>query len=146
MPKISGQFTGNATMQTNISLPNAPEQEVSFADISGAQKVSDPNWKDTKVTFEFGSDLTRGSGLQRGFFVNEHPNGECDCGVAEAKVTTVNGQQILEGTWRYTHGTGSFDGISGGGTFKGRMKSPTEFEISWEGNYRLREAEVRRAA
>lgn len=144
MPKLSGHFTGKAQEQTNISLPD--DHQVSFAEITGPQSVNDPNWKNSKVTYSVSSDLTRGNGRQRGYFVNERPNGDCDCGVCEAKVTTVNGQVMMEGTWKFTHGKGMFDGIQGGGTFKGRMTSPTEVDIAWEGNYQLAAQQTRLAA
>lgn len=47
-------------------------------------------------------------------------------------------------SWKYTHGHGKFAGITGNGKFKGRMTSPTEFQMSWEGSYQL-EAKTRAA-
>jgi len=43
----------------------------------------------------------------------------------------------MAGTWKYSGGTGAFANISGGGTYKGRITSPTEVETGWEGNYQL---------
>jgi hypothetical protein len=43
----------------------------------------------------------------------------------------------MEGTYKNIGGTGRLAGISGGGTYKGRITSPTEVETSWEGNYQL---------
>ena len=37
-------------------------------------------------------------------------------------------QITLEGTWRFSGGTGGLTGLSGAGTFKGRMTSPTGVE------------------
>jgi len=54
-----------------------------------------------------------------------------------SKIATASGQVTIEGTWRYAGGTGQFQGITGGGTYKGRMTSPVEFENSWEGKYQL---------
>jgi hypothetical protein len=43
----------------------------------------------------------------------------------------------MEGSWQYTGGTGTFSGITGGGTYKGRITSPTEVQVNWEGTYQL---------
>ena len=125
MPNMTGHFTGTSTMQTNISLRDTPQHEMSLMEIMGLQTVSDDNWKDAKMTYWGSSDLIRGNGQQRGYFVNEHPNGDCDYGTFEGEVSNVNGQITIEGTWKYTHGTGKFAGITGNGKFKGRMTSPT---------------------
>ena len=137
MPNLSGHFTGRCTLQTNLFLHDTPGHELSIAYITGPNAVNDENWKNVNVSYWVTSDLTNGSGTQRGYFVNQHPNGDCDCGSCESKVTNNNGQVTFEGTWRYTNGQGQFVGITGGGTFRGRMTSPTDIDIAWEGNYEL---------
>jgi hypothetical protein len=83
--------------------------------------------------------MVHGKGHERGYFVNEHANGDHEGGEYEARVSTSsNGQMTMEGTWKYTHGTGQFSGISGSGKFKGHMTSPSEVEVSFEGSYQLR--------
>jgi hypothetical protein len=47
------------------------------------------------------------------------------------------GKPQAKGTWKYVDGTGIFQGLKGGGTYKGRMTSPTEVENMWEGTYEL---------
>jgi len=137
MPNFSGRFSGRSNLQTNLSLHDTPGHELSLIQIAGPNMVSDENWKDCNVTYWISSDLIQGNGQQRGYFINEHPNGDCDCGTSDAKVTNNNGQITMEGTWRYTHGRGKFADISGNGTFRGRLISPTEVEIQWDGNYQL---------
>jgi len=137
MPSLSGHFTGHCNMQSNISLSDTPGHELSIAHITGPNDVNDENWRNVKVQYFVTSDLVNGNGQQHGYFVNEHPNGDRDCGSCESKVTNNNGQVTFEGTWRYTQGQGQFAGITGGGTFRGRMTSPTDFDIRWEGNYQL---------
>jgi hypothetical protein len=106
-------------------------------EITGLQKASDENWKDAKMTYWGHGDFTRGTGQQCGYFVDVHANGDRDCGTFEGKVSTTNNQVTIEGTWKYTEGTGKFEGITGNGTFKGLMVSPTEIDMSWEGSYQL---------
>jgi hypothetical protein len=138
MPNVTGNFTGKCTVQTNCSLHDTPGHEMSLMEVRGSQVTSDDNWKDAKVNYWVTSDLTQGRGVQHGYFVNDHPNGDRDCGSFEGKMSVnANGQGTMEGMWKYTHGTGMFSGISGGGKFNGRLTSPTEVEMSWEGSYQL---------
>jgi hypothetical protein len=48
------------------------------------------------------------------------------------------GKPQAKGTWKYVDGTGIFQGLKGGGTYKGRMTSPTEVEIRGKGRTSLR--------
>ena len=137
MPNLTGRFTGKSIVQTSISLDDIPEHEFALCQITGQQIISDENWKDVNVTYWGTSDLIQGFGPLRGYFVNEHPNGDRDCGTYDGHVSIVNGEVTLEGTWRYTHGSGQFASISGNGRFKGRMISPDEVDMSWQGNYQI---------
>jgi hypothetical protein len=74
---------------------------------------------------------------QTGYFMNRHPNGDVDRGTFQGKITTAAGVVTMEGSWQYTGGTGTFSGITGGGTYKGRITSPTEVQVNWEGTYQL---------
>ena len=81
-------------------------------------------------------DLVAGSGSQRGYFLNVHQDGNWDTGSFEGKVTTTSQGVTLEGSW-YSGGTGKLKGLTGGGTYKGRLTSPTEVEMTWDGVYQL---------
>ena len=81
--------------------------------------------------------MIAGIGPQRGYFVNEHADGDRDFGTFEGKIVTAGGEVTIEGIWKYTGGTGNFQGLTGGGTYKGRMTSATEVENTWEGTYEL---------
>jgi hypothetical protein len=137
MPNLIGSFTGKFVVQTSIALDDIPEHEFQLSKVTGTQSVSDENWRDVNVTFWGTTDLIQGFGPLRGYFVNEHPNGDRDCGAYDGHISIVQGEVSLEGTWRYTHGTGQFASISGNGRFRGRMTSPTEVEMSWQGSYQI---------
>jgi hypothetical protein len=135
---MTSHFTGQSTVQANFSLQDIPGHEMCLMEINGLQSSSDENWKDAKIHYWVTTDMIRGNGQQRGYFINEHPNGDRDCGTFEGTISSnANGQITLEGTWKYTHGTGKFSDISGGGKFRGRMTSPTEVDMSVEGSYQL---------
>jgi hypothetical protein len=137
MPTVTGSFSGSTTSQTIATLNDMPYHEMRLATISGIQKTSDPMWNDARITYCDTADLTAGNGPHRGYFTNTHPNGDQDFGSFEGMVRTTDGNVTLEGNWKYTGGTGQFKGISGGGTYKGRLTSPTEVENNWEGKYEL---------
>jgi hypothetical protein len=81
--------------------------------------------------------LIAGNGPQNRYFVNEHADGDRDLGTFEGMIVTASGEVTIEGVWKYTGGTGNFEGLTGGGTYKGRMTSPTAVENTWEGTYEL---------
>jgi hypothetical protein len=147
MTNFTSTFTGKSTVQANFSLHDIPEHEISMMEVHGLQSSSDENWKDARVNYWVTSDLIRGQGQQSGYFVNVHPNGDRDCGTFEGSVSmNASGQGTIEGTWKYTHGTGQFSGLSGNGKFKGKLNSPTEVDMSVEGSYQFATGAGTRAA
>ena len=137
MPNVSGSFVGRTNSQSMVSLKDVPNHELSLVEIGGPQTASDPLWAGSTVLYWGMSDLVSGSGAQTGYFMNRHANGDTDRGTFEAKITSAAGVVTLDGTWKFAGGTGAFSGLSGGGTFKGRMTSPTEVETRREGSYQL---------
>jgi hypothetical protein len=137
MPNITGSFVGRANSQAMMALKDVPNHELSLVEISGPQTASDPLWNGATVSYWGMADVVSGSGTQKGYFINQHANGDTDRGTFECTVTTAGGAVTLEGTWRFSGGTGALTGLSGSGTFRGRMTSPTEVETSWEGAYQL---------
>jgi hypothetical protein len=140
MPECSGSFSGRATSQMTISLPDAFNHDLSLLEVRGVQKSTDQHWDNAKITYWGTADLIAGNGPQRGYFVNEHADGDRDFGTFEGKIITTGGEIAIDGNWKYTGGTGKFRGLTGGGTYKGRMTSPTEVENTWQGGYELAEA------
>jgi hypothetical protein len=137
MPNLTGSFKGRDVLQTRVATEDVPNHELNLMQVKGLQKSSDPRWDNAKLTYTATADLVDGHGAQRGYFVNEHTDGDRDFGSFEGKITTADGQVTIEGTWRFTAGTGKLAGITGGGSYKGRLTSPTEVENNWEGTYQL---------
>jgi hypothetical protein len=142
MPAISGSFSGKANWQTVGTLKDVPDHDVSLAEISGPQQSSDPEWNGSRVTYWGIADLMAGNGTQRGYFINEHPDGDSDRGTFEGTVTAAVNQVNLSGNWTFTGGTGKLNGITGSGTYRGRMTSATQVEMEWEGTYELAETKA----
>jgi hypothetical protein len=137
MPDISGSFSGKAGVQTAVSLTDTPGHEIQVAEIRGSQRSTDENWNGAGLTYWGVADIVNGNGIQKGYYVNERADGDRDCGTFEGKVTTAQGQTTIEGTWQTVTGTGKFTGVKAGGTYKGRMTSPTDIEMTWDGHYEL---------
>ena len=50
---------------------------------------------DSKITYWGTADLIAGNGPQRGYFVNEHSDGDRDFGTFEGRIATSDGQVTL---------------------------------------------------
>ncbi len=139
MPNFTGNLKGTTTSQTLVCLNDTPEHTMILRSSTAQHTSSDEHFNHTRHITWGTADLIRGQGHERGYFMSEHSNGDCDCGTFECKVSTnANGLITVEGTWKFTHGTGQFTGITGNGSFKGRMISPTESESTYEGSYQLK--------
>ena len=108
-----------------------------IAEIHAIQKSPDPNWNNSQLIYHGVTDLVAGTGTQHGYYVNEHADGDRDCGAFEGKVTMAGDQAMIDGTFTFTSGTGKLKGIRGNGNFKGRQISPTEIEMTWNGTYEV---------
>ncbi len=141
MPSITGSFAGRIKQQSALSLTDQPNHGMSIAEVSGTQKSPDPLWNNASITYWGVTDLLDGKGSQRGYYNNVHGNNGREWGTFEGKVTTAGG--AVDGTWRIVGGDGEFRGVTGSGTFKTVMKSETELEATWAGNYQLAQAQTR---
>jgi len=137
MPDITGVFSGTFTSQTLVLSRDQPGHQLSLAEISGVQKSSDPDWNGVRMTFWGTRDIQSGQGPERGYFLNEHPGGDRCWGTLEGKVAATETSLTGEGTFRFTGGTGKFAGITGHGTYRGRMTSPVTVETEWAGTYQV---------
>jgi hypothetical protein len=142
MPSVTGSFSGKITKQSGLLLTDQPNHELGIAEVSGTQKSADPLWNDAKIAYWGITDLLDGKGTQRGYYNNVHGEGGRDWGTFEGQVTTAGGGMTVEGTWKFAGGDGEYRGVTGGGNFKIVMKSETELEATWDGNYELAKAQT----
>ncbi len=145
MPAFSGSFHGMVRGESTVNAAVQPGHMLGLAAISGTQTTEDRNWNGVPMTYWGISDMVGGGGTQHGYFSDDHGAAGRDFGTFEGKISMVNGQPTVEGTWEYTGGTGDFSNLSGGGTFTTRMTSPTDVEATWEGAYELGAAKARSA-
>jgi hypothetical protein len=137
MPAFSGSFTGKITSQSLFVLGDQPNHTLGLGELNGIQKSADEKWNNSAIRYWATTEITDTRGIQRGYFVNDHGATGVDRGSFEGNVSIAGGQITVEGTWKYSGGTGSFGGITGGGTFKTKLTSPTDVEATWQGTYEL---------
>jgi len=137
MNHMAGSFAGKITKQSTLTPTDQPNHVMNIAEVHGTQKSSDPLWNNSKIAYWGVTDLLNGKGTQHGYYYDNHAGAGNDWGTFEAKVTTVSGEMIVEGTFKFAGGDGKYRGITGGGKFKSVMKSETELECTWDGKYEL---------
>jgi len=142
MPNFSGSFSGTIRTQTVVSIPDQADHSLSLAEVTGTQKSTDPRWNNSTINYWATTDAIGTQGIQRGYFVNGHGSAGSDRGTFEGTVSIVAGQPVVQGRWQYSGGEGSFADITGGGTFRTKLTSPTTLEATWEGAYELAEAKA----
>ena len=140
--KITGQFSGKVRGQAMVTVAHQENHILMVVGVHGPQKTADPLWQNVRISYWGTSDLVNGSGPQSGYWCNTHANGDRDWGTFEGKITTSGQQVSMEGTYKWTGGTGKFKGITGGGTYKGHFPSPTDVVNDWQGEYTLASAKA----
>src|SRR6266851_8938861 len=142
MPAVSGSFSGNVNVQTALAVTDQSNHELNVAEIGGTQKSTDEKWNNARITYWGITDAVKGKGSQRGYFVNDHGEDGRDWGTFEGRVATNGTEITVEGTYRFTGGSGKFKDITGNGTFKTKMSSPREVQATWQGTYELASAKA----
>ena len=140
--KISGTFFGKITTQAAASLFHEGNHALTLVVVAGPQTSPDPLWNGAQITYWGTSDLQNGNGPQKGYWCNEHTDGDRDWGTFEGNITTSGQQVSMEGTYQFTGGTGKFTGLTGGGKYKGHFPSVTDVVNNWEGEYTLASAKA----
>src|SRR5512134_709872 len=142
MNHVTGSFTGKITQQSTLKLTDQPDHAMNIAEVQGTQKSSDSLWNNSKIAYWGVTDLLDGKGTQHGYYENNHPGTGRDWGTFKGRVTMVCGGMTVEGTFKFAGGDGKYRGITGGGKFKSVMKSETEIECTWAGDYELTKSQA----
>src|SRR5689334_6558848 len=137
MAHAEGAYSGRMQSHAVSIVPDQPGHEVGVTVISGFQTSADGHWDGAKMTYWGLSDTVGGNGRQHGYFRNEHKTGEQTYGTFDARVTTTGTEVVVEGQWQFSGGTGRYAKVSGSGPFTAKLTSPTDVEMTWEGNYEL---------
>src|SRR5437868_15118272 len=86
MTSLTGSFSGRATSQSTLALHDVSNHDLNLLEVRGVQKSPDEEWNNSKITYWGTADLIAGNGPQRGYFVNEHSDGDRDFGTFEGRI------------------------------------------------------------
>jgi hypothetical protein len=142
---ISGKITAAYAHQDSIVVGDFPGHVMSLSTSEGTNANSGDNafMDGAKVVNLSYADLMMGNGSHLGYILFAK-NGDTAYSKWEGKITTVLSAKGLpetsfEGTFTYTKGTGTFEKITGNGTYKGTFTSMTEYTVDWQSEYSIGE-------
>ncbi len=142
MKHMTGSFRGKITQQCTLTLTDRSNHVINIAEVHGTRKTSESLWNNSKNAYWGFTDLLNGKGKQQGYFGDNHPGTGRVWGTYEGRVTTFDGGMIVEGTFKFAGGDGKFRSITGGGRFKSVIKTETEVDSTWDGDYELAKSQV----
>lgn len=143
--RVSGKFTMKYSQQHPLSITDAHGPVLLANGAKGTNSSTGPTdyMNGAVTTLVEIADLTQGNGTHQGY-VTFAKDGEKSLNRWNGRITTTLSAQnqpvtSFEGTWTKISGTGRYEGVSGNGRYKGRMLSPTDFAVIWEGELKLKE-------
>ncbi|KPL18334.1 MAG: hypothetical protein AMJ92_08570 [candidate division Zixibacteria bacterium SM23_81] len=141
--EVAGKMTMAQTIREAIDVGDAKEHVLSLAKWEGTNESAGENkFMDGAqvVNMSFG-DLVQGNGPHQGYVKLMLGEDAVFCNWEGMVASTVpeEGAPIMafEGTYSYIKGTGQFENIKGGGTYKGQFTSKTELTTEWKGKYSI---------
>lgn len=137
--KVSGTMTGKISKQEKVAVGDVEGHVIQLSVSQGTNAGEEMGG----AQFENDSfaDTQKGNGTQMGY-ATFTLNGDKWNVKYEGKVTTTMSEDgkpntTFEGTFTFTNGEGKYKNIKGGGTYKGKYTSETDYEAQWEGTYEI---------
>jgi hypothetical protein len=137
--KVSGKFTVKYSQQHQLPVTDAAGPVLLANEARGTNTNTGGTdyMNGATVTSIEIADLTRGNGIQQGY-ITFSKNGESSVSRWNGKVhTTLSADKqpvtTFDGTWTKISGSGRYEEVSGSGRYQGKMVSPTEYVVEWEG-------------
>ena len=140
--KVSGRALFLVTPATTIPVGSTEDDHVlRYAAERGTQmEYTGTEWlKDCALLRTGTCDLVRGRGSCYGYQIWVAPSGDrlvakySGVMLPESNADKKPADTIFRGTWVYVKGSGIFATVSGAGVYRGRYKTPTEYELAWSG-------------
>jgi hypothetical protein len=141
--KISGVTkNGPVLSETRMTVEDNAQRVVTMSRRVDKQTNRDPLCPSATVLLVGVSETTSGSGSHHGWQTAECANGDKTFSTYEGVTKVVpnpGGRPDVtwSGTWRLTGGTGSFEGVTGRGTYNGRVTAEGAMS-DWEGERELK--------
>ena len=137
--KFSGKRYGVSTKREVIKVDDTEGHILLLTESRGVDVVTGARF----ISRGFG-DYVKGNGTHRGYGKAVTPEGDVTFNTFEGKTTTTlspEGKPIttIEGTFSFTRGTGKWENVHGGGTYKGKVMGEGIYTYDWEGEYYIKE-------
>ena len=135
--KINSKYTGVFTKMDRMKIDDTEGHTLNSYEAKGAGMGSAGGF----TFFNQGvSDLVKGNGTHHGYSKATDKDGHVMFTNWQGKVTTTKspeGRPIVKfgGTWSFTRGTGKWENVQGGGTYKGWFIGQGIFTNITEGEY-----------
>ncbi len=137
--QISGVFTMKVAQQQALPVASPRDPILLLTESHGSNRNTGKSaYMDgaTAISREI-ADLTQGNGPHQGY-ITDILGSDTTVTRWQGKVTTTLGPDQkpitrFEGTWSKLKGTGQYDGVTGTGSYRGGMTSPTDYTIEWSG-------------
>jgi hypothetical protein len=135
--KVSGKMTAKIAKQEKAEVGDMEGHMVQFH-VSQGTNAGDEMGGAQFENCSF-SDTQKGNGTQIGYTTFTLNDNKWTVKF-EGEITTTMSEEgkpntSFEGTFTFTNGEGKYKNIKGGGTYKGKYISETEWEADWEGSY-----------
>lgn len=141
--KISGTGKAVTTISQTKMLPgDLPKHEITLSSRIDMQESSNPEFNG-QVIIRGMTDYTAGTGHHWGYREMTHSSGDKLFSAYDGMTKTVLKPNSFpdisfEGKWWYTGGTGRFKGITGEGTYTGKV-TKAGLKYDWEGEYDIKQ-------
>jgi hypothetical protein len=136
---ISGVFSLKYTQQQALPVSDAAGPVLLLTQSTGSNRSTGKfdYMPGAEVINREIADLTQGNGPHQGY-ITEIKGADTSVTRWQGQVTTTLGADQkpatrFEGKWTKVSGTGRYEGVTGNGTYTGRMLSPTEYTVEWKG-------------
>jgi len=135
--KITSKYTGVFTKMEQMKLDDTEGHTLNSYEAKGAGTGSVGGFTFVNQGM---SDLVKGNGTHFGYYKATDKDGHVYFAKWQGKVSTTmspEGRPIVKfgGTWSFTKGTGKWENVQGGGTYKGMFIGPGIFSNETEGEY-----------
>jgi hypothetical protein len=138
--KVIFRIASYITTSNTLKVPDVEGHAMILFEAKGITFYE--KWGAALISQIISFDLTKGAGTYQGYDYTTFPDGSTTTNKIEGKTTAtgvglVTGIAASEGTWTYVKGTGKFQGIQGGGTYKQNTVGPGQYYGDFEGEYTL---------
>jgi len=137
--KINSKYTGVFTKMERMKIDDTEGHTLNSYEAKGAGMGSAGGF----TFFNQGvSDLVKGNGTHSGYYKATDKDGHHYFTKWQGKVTTTispEGRPNVKfgGTWSFTKGTGKWENVQGGGTYKGMFIGQGIYTVITEGEYSI---------